>query len=151
VGKCILKPTRADGGGRSAPKTDPRDHPRFLAQPLRRLCRVTFYGNQSVLSVLNICRVGRSTGRTSVEAPVDRPAQKTPDQQKGTALHWVRVGSSICVVILRPDNLFRDVRRSTGSSSGSLFFNFSWSDRFSQRVAGPRASARSFRRMLLRA
>ncbi len=28
--------------------------------------------------------------------PVDRPAQKAPDKRKGTALHWVRVGSNIC-------------------------------------------------------
>ncbi len=35
-----------------APKTDPRDHPWFLAQPLQRLYRVMFYWNLN-LSVLN--------------------------------------------------------------------------------------------------
>jgi hypothetical protein len=51
-----------------APKTDSRDRPRFLVQPLRRLSRVIFYRNQSLecnLSVLNISWVGRSTGRSS--------------------------------------------------------------------------------------
>ncbi len=39
----------------------------------------------------DVSRVGRSTDPSH-----DRPAQKAPDQRKGTALHWVRVGSSIC-------------------------------------------------------
>jgi hypothetical protein len=67
---------------------DPRDHPRVFVQPLRRLQRVIFYRNQSVLSVLNI---SRQSDNRPVDRPVNRPAQKAPDQRKGTALQWVRV------------------------------------------------------------
>jgi hypothetical protein len=40
---------------------------------------------------------GRQDSRCRpVDRPVDRQAQKAPDQRIETALHWVRVGSSIC-------------------------------------------------------
>ena len=64
-----------------APKTDLRDCPRFLAQPLWRLSRVILYLNQCVLKCIKYKQ------SQTIE---DRPAHKALDQQEwGLFLHWV--------------------------------------------------------------
>ncbi len=50
-----------------------------------------------------------------VDRPVNRPAQKAPDQRKGTCFALVRVGSSICGQTVT--NFFEIV-----AESGSSFF-----------------------------
>jgi hypothetical protein len=79
-----------------APKTDPRDRPWFLAQPLRRFHRVIFYRNQSVLSVLNISRVGRSTGRSTDRSSGSEGSRSAKRDGFAVGSRIGGIGSSIC-------------------------------------------------------
>jgi hypothetical protein len=81
-----------------APKTDPRDHPWFLAQPFKlwRLRRVIFYMNQSVLSVLNISRVGWSTGRSTGRSSSSEGSRSAKRDGFAVGSRMGGIGSSIC-------------------------------------------------------
>jgi hypothetical protein len=129
------------------PRTDPRDCPRFLAQPLRRLRRVIFYQNTSLLHCIKqVSRAGRSTGRSS-----SSEGSRLAKRDRFTLGSRIGgIGSSICnqtteIVADRP-------------AHQSLLLPFqectifeSWSDQLSQRDADPRSLARIFQMMLLRA
>jgi hypothetical protein len=136
-------------------KTDPRVRPQFLAQPLRRLRRVIFFRNQSVLKCIKH-KQSRRIDRMIVRL---RRLQISEKGQRciGFAYvwHWDQH--------LRADNLlfFFEIVADRPARRPAHYFKFcrfskytffeSWSNRFSewQRGSGPRASARTFRRMLL--
>jgi hypothetical protein len=107
--------------------------------------------NQSVLIVLNISRVGRSIVRLR-RLQISEKGRLCIGFALGAAFatrqYFSRL-SQIDRLIVRL--IIFKICRSSFSNAPFLNLGQTWSDRFSQRVAGPPALARSFRRMLLRA
>ncbi len=139
-----------------APNTDLRYRFRFLAQPLRclRTSRVIFYkNNQSVLKCTE-----HKQSRT-IDQSIDLSIvllRRLQVSKKGRlcsgfayGCHWDNLGAAFAT---RPS--FSRLSQINWLIIRFFILKFwrfifeSWSDRFSQRVAGPRASVRTLRRIL---